>query len=298
MSENHTIAIAKRDSAKFKILMPCLQVIHGAHPGKIFLLDQESNTMGRGSTCEIQVDETGVSRNHARILKMSDSEFVLEDLQSTNGTFVDGEQVSKHTLRDGDQIMMGELLTLKFDRKTPEELETAVKLFMGATRDGLTGLLNRVSFFDQVHQEHSLAKRQKTTFCLLMMDIDHFKKVNDTYGHPAGDAVLKSVASVLRSAIRTEDVLGRYGGEEFCFMLRALDAKSGSEMADRVRGLIEAHATDAPTQDGTIKLPVTASFGLAEWNGSETPEECLARADAALYLSKQGGRNRVTRSQG
>lgn len=297
MSENHTIAIAKRDSAKFKILMPCLQVIHGAHPGKIFLLDQDSNTMGRGSSCDIQMDETGISRNHARIVKVSENEFLLEDLQSTNGTFVDGEQVSQHTLRDGDQIMMGELLTLKFDRKTPEELETAVKLFMGATRDGLTGLLNRVSFFDQVRQEHSLAKRQKSTFCLLMFDIDHFKKINDTYGHPAGDAVLKSVAGVLRGAIRTEDVLGRYGGEEFCFLLRSIGGTDGMEMAERVRGLIEAHITDAPTQEGQAKLPVTASLGLAEWDGSETPEECLARADAALYLSKQGGRNRVTSAQ-
>ncbi len=294
MDEKHTIAIPKRDSNKFKILMPCLQVIHGANPGKIFLIDQETTVMGRGSSCDIQLDETGISRNHARLTKVSESDYLLEDLQSTNGTFIDGQQVTQSKLRDGDQIMMGELLTLKFDRKTPEELDTAIKLFLGATRDGLTSLLNRVSFFDQVHQEYSLARRQKTTFCLLMMDIDHFKKINDTYGHPAGDAVLKTMAGVLRSAIRTEDVLGRYGGEEFCFMLRSLDAKSGMEMAERVRGLVEAHVTDAPTADGNVRLPVTASFGLAEWDGDETPENCLARADAALYVSKQSGRNRVT----
>jgi diguanylate cyclase (GGDEF)-like protein len=160
-----------------------------------------------------------------------------------------------------------------------------------AIRDGLTGLLNRRAFQELLRSTTARHDRQKDgSFGLILLDIDHFKKLNDTHGHPAGDEALRQVARALHEHARAGDEVARYGGEEFAVVLPAADARSAHEIAERLRREIER--TTLRFAGGSIRL--TASFGVAVWPGDgRAPEALLAAADKALYAAKQGGRNRV-----
>ncbi|TMA14295.1 MAG: diguanylate cyclase [Deltaproteobacteria bacterium] len=159
-----------------------------------------------------------------------------------------------------------------------------------ATTDGLTALLNRRTFNAQLHARLREAERYQRPLSLLLLDIDHFKQVNDGYGHPAGDAVLRSVASLLTRQARETDIVARYGGEEMALILPETDARGALAIAERIRKAVGgAHH---PTDQGTLK--VTVSAGLSTWSGgADGAEELLVAADKALYRAKQAGRNRV-----
>jgi diguanylate cyclase (GGDEF)-like protein len=158
-----------------------------------------------------------------------------------------------------------------------------------ATIDGLTGLYNRNHFFAEADRQFRLARRHRRPFAAVMVDIDHFKHINDSYGHPVGDEVIRVVAERLRDAGRDSDVLGRYGGEEFA-MITPETGPSAAELAERLRQVVSAQPV--PTAAG--QLQVSISVGLAHVDGSEQDlHQLLARADRALYQAKQTGRNRV-----
>jgi diguanylate cyclase (GGDEF)-like protein len=159
-----------------------------------------------------------------------------------------------------------------------------------AVRDALTGLYNRRAFAELLVQAVAREDRQKGRFALLILDLDHFKKLNDTYGHPAGDAALKGAADILRRHLRKGDQAARYGGEEFVMILPGTDQDGAQHLAERVREALEGHRL---VFEGA-RIQLTASFGLAVWpgDGKET-EELLGSADRALYAAKQAGRNRV-----
>jgi len=157
--------------------------------------------------------------------------------------------------------------------------------------DALTGLGNRQTMMGHLIAERDRSIRLKQPCCVGMADIDHFKRVNDTFGHSVGNRVLRAVAEVLRNTVRPYDVLYRYGGEEFLVCLPAATQEAGVQVLERMRVAIAAlRLTTASGQS----IPVTATFGLAELSADLSVEESLDRADTALYDGKRGGRNRVT----
>ena len=159
-----------------------------------------------------------------------------------------------------------------------------------ATTDGLTGLVNRRTFDAQLRARLREAQRYKRPLSLLLLDIDHFKKVNDTHGHPAGDAVLCGVARLAQAKARETDLVARYGGEEMALVLPETDARGALVIAERIRAAVAA--ARHPTEQGA--LDVTVSVGVATWPGAgDDPEALLEQADKALYRAKQSGRNRV-----
>ncbi|MFN8610625.1 MAG: GGDEF domain-containing protein [Vulcanimicrobiota bacterium] len=277
---------------------PYLQVLSGQQAGLVVRLGPYGMTLGRGADCTLVLDEAGISRNHARIVREGD-EYWLEDLGSTNGTYVQDQEIQRHALKDGDRLELGESTALKFGRNSLSELELAEKLYDCATRDSLTRALNRGSFLERLQQELAYCKRHARPLCLALLDVDFFKKVNDTYGHPAGDFVLRFLAEQLRRQTRLEDVLGRYGGEEFGLLLRQTQLEAGLEKCEGLRAGIEAcrptYTTESCSQ-GTL-IPFTVSFGLASLRADDTSESFLARADAALYAAKHSGRNCVRSEQ-
>ena len=159
-----------------------------------------------------------------------------------------------------------------------------------ATIDGLTGLLNRRTFNSLLSQRLREAQRYGRPLSLLLLDVDHFKKVNDAHGHPAGDAVLRGVAQVAQKQARETDLVARYGGEEMALILPETDARGAFTIAERIRKAVEAAAH--ATEQGALR--VTLSVGVATWTGGgNSPEELLQAADKALYRAKGNGRNRV-----
>ena len=157
-----------------------------------------------------------------------------------------------------------------------------------ASHDALTGLFNRRAAAERLSQERARAIRQRTPLSVLMLDIDHFKRINDGWGHAAGDGVLLALADVLRNELRANDVGVRHGGEEFLVILPAASAKQAFEAAERIRKQVAGLAMPL---DGDIES-ITVSVGIATFDGAETGDDLIARADAAMYRAKQGGRDR------
>ena len=172
------------------------------------------------------------------------------------------------------------------------ELEESVDL---STKDGLTGVFNRRYFDIHVRQIVEKSKETNKPVCIMMFDVDHFKQVNDTYGHPAGDAVLKTLASTLKSSFRITDLIARYGGEEFIVLLNNIDLQNCLPVAEKTRSLIEGTEFTIPAQVSVIHK--TISIGVAEYHQGDTVEEFISKADKALYEAKETGRNKVVASK-
>ena len=164
-----------------------------------------------------------------------------------------------------------------------------------ATLDALTGLNNRRQFETRLNQEVASAKRQEKPLCAIMMDIDFFKKVNDTYGHVAGDYVLKTVSSVIKREIRESDIASRYGGEEFAILLPFTQIEEAFAVGQRLRQAVEKATSDVPDEKGdtAVTIKVTISMGVYQYQSGNTPQELYQNADKALYQAKTHGRNKV-----
>ena len=163
-----------------------------------------------------------------------------------------------------------------------------------AIRDGLTRCYNHKYFKMRLEQEMVRARRYRSPLSLGLLDVDHFKRVNDTHGHPSGDAVLAHLASLLIASVRSSDIVARYGGEEFAFVLVEAGAPEAAIVAERMRARVEAHEFEVPVG---ARLRASASIGLAEAIPQESAAALLQRADAALYEAKAQGRNRVRVAQ-
>ena len=268
-----------------------LTVLVGGDVGAHYVLDQAVTVLGRDPQATVSIDDDGVSRNHARIV-LSSGAYELEDLGSTNGTFVGHDRVQDRVrLSDGNRLLIGNTL-LRFAMQDLIEREASRRIYDMSVRDGLTGVYNRRYFDERLTSEFAFAARHNSALCVLLVDVDHFKRVNDRHGHQAGDLVLRSVAAELRAGIRTEDVLARYGGEEFAVLARGIDPAGARMFGERVRLMAErAHIV---WEDAHI--PVTISVGLAHNHAGPSVakgERLVAEADTALYAAKQAGRNRV-----
>jgi len=263
----------------------------GRSVGRMFRVDRRRMLIGRSPEAEILVDDDGVSRRHARLEVRGDRAWVY-DLGSTNGTFVESTRVGADglELRDGDRIRVGPATILKYGYQDTVEQQFLAQLYRSATRDGLTGVHNKRWFLDQLEQEVAWHRRHGEPLTLIMLDVDHFKRVNDEFGHAAGDAVLVELAQLVGGAMRQEDTLARYGGEEFAVILRRTPAAEGAKLAERLRGVVERHVF----RRGGQVLPVTISLGVAACGpGVDTPDTLLDAADRQLYRAKHAGRNRV-----
>ena len=271
-----------------------LTVITGSATGQMFKLDG-SMTIGRAPICEIRLDDDGISRSHARLrLERDSGDAWVEDLGSRNGTFVNGEKIGEIVkVGDGDKIQVGRTTVLRFGFADSLDESFHENMMSSALRDGLTKLFNKRYLMDRLDSELKFAQRHETALSLLMLDLDHFKQCNDTFGHLAGDACLGTIAGVLLKAVRNEDVVARFGGEEFAVILRATAIDPAAHMAERVRKLIE----NTIIETGGKKLKATVSIGVAGFPSTPTKTiaDLIEAADKALYRAKHAGRNRVSR---
>jgi len=264
--------------------------MNGSFVGQVHSLRRDSCMLGRSKEAHVWVDEPGVSRRHARIDPVGDR-YALVDLESANGTYVFGQRVEQHSLADGDLIQLGSNVLFRYSITDAEHERMLATLYEASVRDPLTGIYNREHFDERLQSEVSYAKRHGTGVSLIMFDLDHFKRVNDTYGHPTGDRVLVRVTRAVAGSVRTEDVVARYGGEEFVVVLRNIDLEGTRVLAERLRRIIER--LRIPHEEG--ELQVTASFGCAALSCCEeiSTAAIIAAADARLLAAKRAGRNRV-----
>jgi diguanylate cyclase (GGDEF)-like protein len=268
-----------------------LTVLQGADVGAILALSREVSILGRDPEIDVMVEDDSVSRRHARIT-LREGNYEIEDLGSTNGTYVAGGLVSgRIRLLDGVRVQLGHTI-FRFGLQDAVEQAASKRIYEMSVRDGLTGIYNRRYFDDRLQSEFAFAARHKTPLCVILCDIDHFKRINDTYGHHAGDAVLKRVAVELQAGVRTEDLVARFGGEEFVMLTRGIDVEGGRTFAERIRAVVQRAVI---TWEGT-RIPVTMSLGVSHSQSGPTitkAELFLAAADMALYAAKRGGRNKV-----
>lgn len=269
--------------------------IGGARGGKPHGVVATSATVGRSRTCDVCIDDETLSRVHARVQRVGD-DWTIEDSGSRNGSFVNGVRVAKKTLRSGDRIRLGASALLRFDLVSVDEERALVRQYESGTRDQLTGLYNRKLLDERLRAEIAYATRHATEVAVAMIDVDHFKRVNDTYGHLAGDAVLRHVAETTVASVRAEDTVARYGGEELVVVTRGIPHDGVLRMAERIRVAIER----ASVAYERHVIRVTASVGIASLARCRdaTAISLLDRADQRLYRAKHAGRNRVVGDDG
>lgn len=267
---------------------PCLVVIAGAELGqRVDLVGNAEVQIGRSEQCSLTINSDLVSRHHATVIAAGDRH-LLRDESSTNGSFVNDQRVQgEHELKDGDQIRIGRTV-VKYTR-SPVEVGYLEHVMVLATHDPLTGIFNKRRFDESFPGEVLRAAQGRTPLSLILFDIDFFKRINDGYGHPAGDSVLRQITEVAKDSFADRDLLARVGGEEFAVLVpESLDA--ARVKAEQFRVKVEAH----PFQWQEERIALTVSLGVATLTGGESGAQLYARADELLYASKHGGRNRVS----
>ncbi len=272
-----------------------LIVLQGSNVGEMHEIERGEMVLGRGQTASVRLNDEGVSRKHARVIRSGDN-YIIEDLNSSNGTLVNGTSVTQRILEDGDKISLGSITILKFTYHDHLDVDFQQRMLDAALRDGLTKAFNKRYFIGRLETELAYAKLHVTPLSLVMFDVDHFKRVNDTYGHLAGDYVLMRISKITQNTVRTEDVFARYGGEEFAVLCRGVNLSNAGILGERLRSAMELSTFE---HEGT-RMPITISVGVAAFPELqiETPEQLIGAADEALYQAKRTGRNRVLLKHG
>lgn len=280
-------------------LRPALVFLSGDLIAVPIPLEREEVILGRALEADVRVNDTKVSRRHAKINKVLDPatnqyEFVLTDFGSKNGTLVNGQKVSQEVLQNGDKITLGEHL-LRFDLLDEIDREYQHQIHRLISHDDLTGLLSSRSFFSELKREAARAKSEDRPFCVLMMDVDHFKNVNDTYGHLTGSKTLEEIGAAIIGIMRSGDAAARFGGEEFAAFLLDAEVPQAMIAAQRIRSVIESHNFSVIRTGKPVDTHhVTISIGISAFPfDSSDPIELVEMADSALYRAKREGRNRV-----
>jgi diguanylate cyclase (GGDEF)-like protein len=262
-------------------------------------LEQPEVTLGRAIEAHVRVNDAKASRLHAAITAEVDENsgetvFKIRDLSSTNGTLVNGRRVTEATLRHGDKILIGaQLFRFELLDEIDRAFQQQIQRLLG--HDELTGLLTSKSFFTELRREAARAEQNSQPFCVLMMDLDHFKVVNDSYGHLVGNRTLQDIGVIIKAALRSGDVAARFGGEEFAAFLLDADYLQGLVAAERVRRGIEQSVFSASTEGATPaaeRFRLTVSIGVACFpDDARDPIRLVELADSALYRAKRNGRN-------
>ena len=274
---------------KLQDVVECLVVIYGDDLGRKYDLVGDTVSIGRDPSNDIVIDHSSVSRRHAKIIKVKESRYVV-DLHSTNGTYVNDNPVTRAKLRSGNFIKIGNMI-LKYLEGTDIETAYHEEIYNMTITDGLTQLYNKRYLLEVLEKEMSRAKRYKRPLSVIMVDIDFFKRLNDRYGHIAGDAVLKELGQLLSKRIRKEEIVTRYGGEEFFILLPETVIDGAVTMAESIRSLVDKHMF--PFEDQP--LHITISAGVAEYKPGKhnNPLDVIKAADVKLYDAKTSGRNRI-----
>lgn len=280
---------------------PALVFLRGELLAVPIPLERSEVTLGRALDADVRINDSQASRLHARIRTEHDEatgqvRYRLTDLDSTNGTLLNGKSIDDAFLEDGDKFVIGDHM-IRFEMLDEIDREFQQQIHRLLVHDDLTGLLTSKSFFSELRREAARAEADSKPFCVLMMDLDHFKEVNDTYGHLAGSETLEEVGVVIKGSLRAGDVGARFGGEEFAAFLLDADYEQGMVAAERVRSAIEKHEFPA-TRRGSEEEPrthrMTISVGVASFpNDASDPIQLVEKADSALYRAKRSGRNRV-----
>lgn len=283
-----------RPSREPSVREACLVVMYGESIGRRISLSAAPLIVGRSTECDLQFEEESVSRNHCRIDPTVGAgglpeSWRITDLHSTNGTYVNDGSVESALLNHGDHLQIGRNI-LKFLVSGHIESAYHEEIYRLVTSDGLTNLPNRRAFEDAMQREFSRSTRYTRPLSLLVIDIDHFKKINDVHGHLAGDAALRQFATLLKANLRRDDVAGRMGGEEFAVLLPEIDDVGARLAAEKIRQLTAGHRFEF---EGAV-MPITISLGIAtRTRADQDPMEVYRRADGNLFAAKRAGRNRV-----
>ncbi|HET6668727.1 MAG TPA: GGDEF domain-containing protein [Pyrinomonadaceae bacterium] len=265
-------------------------------------LDRDEVTLGRALEADVRINDSRASRLHARIIVERNADHssvrcIIRDLASTNGTLINGQPLTEAVLNEGDKISIGDQL-FRFDMLDEIDREFQQQIHRLISHDELTGLLTSKSFFSELRREAAKAELKAHPFCVLMMDVDHFKQVNDTYGHLVGSQTLEEIGGVIKRALRAGDVAARFGGEEFAAFLLDADYAQGLVAAERVRSAVQNQEFPAARRDATAPagtLRITISIGVASFpDDAKDPIELIELADSALYRAKRSGRNRIS----
>jgi diguanylate cyclase (GGDEF)-like protein len=290
MSEDTRVTkISKlQDSAAFND-ESCLVEIHGPQLGRKYVLHPDEFTIGRDVKNNLVVDLDNVSRRHAKIISR-DGIFFVNDLGSTNGTYLNDQEVLSETpLRSGDYVKVGGSI-FKFLCGNNIEALYYEEIYQLTIVDGLTQVSNKRYFIEFLEREMGRCQRYNRQLSLVMMDIDHFKRINDTNGHLAGDYVLRELSAVVRPRIRKEECFARYGGEEFAIVMPEVGAEKATQFAEKLRKLAEAH----PFNFESKPISVTLSLGVAAMMPDMAEvDQFIKAADTNLFKAKNSGRNRV-----
>jgi diguanylate cyclase (GGDEF)-like protein len=279
-------------------LRPALVFLSGELIAVPIPLDREQVTLGRALEADVRVNDAMVSRRHAKIDRIvaedGQVEYVLTDFGSRNGILINGQKVSREVLQNGDKITIGEQI-LRFDLLDEIDREYQLQIHRLISHDDLTGLLSSRSFFSELRREAARAKAEDRPFCVLMMDVDHFKNVNDTYGHLTGSKTLEEIGAVIIEIMRSGDAAARFGGEEFAAFLLDAQVPQAMVAAERIRSAIEAQKFSVVRTGKPVETHhVTISIGIAAFpEDSSDPIELVEMADSALYRAKREGRNRT-----
>jgi len=264
-------------------------------------LERDVVTIGRALEADVRVNDSKVSRLHAeismsRIDDTAGTIFKVRDLGSTNGTLVNGHSIKEQTIVGGDKILIGDhLFRFELLDAIDQEFQQQVHRLIG--HDELTGLLTSKSFFVELRREAERAEQEGLPFCVCMMDLDHFKQVNDRFGHLAGSRTLQDIGVIIKAALRSGDVAARFGGEEFAAFLLDADYAQALVAAERVRKAVESHhftASNLRLPGRTEAFNVTISIGVAAYpDDGRDPIQLIEMADSALYRAKRNGRNTI-----
>lgn len=289
VTERHTVAPVRVSDGPGHASDACLVVLRGQHLGHRVDIGERPIVIGRSPQCDFQITERSVSRQHARIWR-TPSGCRISDLGSTNRILLNDATIDEATIVDGDLVTIGGTV-MKFMESSSVEARYHDEIYRLATIDPLTGLANRRHFYELAERESARASSSGRALAVLVLDLDHFKLINDLHGHAAGDVVLRQVAEALHASVPESALAARVGGEEFAVLLPETRLDAAAAVAERVRKVIAG----LDIGHGTGATQVTASIGAAEWASQmKTFADLMQVADAQLYVAKQSGRNRIS----
>ncbi|MCY7375916.1 MAG: GGDEF domain-containing protein [Pyrinomonadaceae bacterium] len=288
-----------KSNSQKRDLRPALIFLSGDLLAVPIPLERAEVILGRAASADVRLNDSKVSRRHACIKTIENPEtgtpeYEITDLNSRSGTLVNGQKIKREILQNGDKISVGEYL-LRFELLDEIDREYQLLIRRLLSHDDLTGLLSSQSFFSELRRETQRAKEEKRRFCILMMDVDYFKTVNDTYGHLTGSKNLEEIAFCITETLRSGDAAARFGGEEFAAFLLDAELAQGIVAAERIRAEVENYEFSIIRRGKPPETHrITISLGVAAFpNDSRDPIELVEMADSALYRAKRDGRNRV-----
>jgi diguanylate cyclase (GGDEF)-like protein len=270
----------------------CLVYIYPTGPdmGTRYTLGWTPAFIGRQEDCAVRNTDPSVSRYHAKIIRGEDGTYVVTDLGSTNGTFVNNLRTQAGVLRDGDYLRIGNCIYRFLDGGNIEA-EYHEEIYRLTVLDGLTQVHNRRYLTEFLDREIIRSNRHRRPLALVMLDIDRFKSINDQFGHLVGDLTLRELCARVKGVVGPDELFARYGGEEFVIVLPEADLTRARAVAERLREAIAQH----PFSFNGTAYEVTASLGVAvALPGQQlAAAQLLSLADRNLYQAKLAGRNRV-----